>query len=89
MDEYHPLSAGEVVQVKPTMTPIGMSFAEGESLRVRLIGIDQGVYPPVDQSTLTVEGLEQVNDRGSIVLHSHAEGDLESYIVLQYISYVK
>ncbi|KAH6989606.1 Alpha/Beta hydrolase protein [Ilyonectria sp. MPI-CAGE-AT-0026] len=82
MDEYHPLSENEIVQVQVPLTPIGMRFSKGEKFKIRLSGINRSVYPPVDQASLTVEGLEDININATVSLHTGLEGDLESYIIL-------
>lgn len=82
MKEYQPLKEGEIVQIQVGLTPIGMRFAAGEKLQVRIPGVDRSVFPPVDQATLEVEDVENINEVVTVVLHSGLTDALSSYIIL-------
>ncbi|KAF7556693.1 hypothetical protein G7Z17_g1195 [Cylindrodendrum hubeiense] len=85
MDEYHPLDEKEIVQIQAPLTPIGMRFSKGEKFKIRLGGIDKSIYPPVDQATLTVENVEDININGTVSLHTGLGGNLESYLILPHV----
>lgn len=87
MKEYLPVSEGEIVHVEPGLTPIGMRFSAGEKLRVRISGVDKTVLPPVDQATLEVEGVEDINEFVTVVLHSGLADLAGSYLTLPVLSY--
>ena len=85
MEEFHPVTEGEIVEVKPPMTPIGMKFRAGERLRVKICGFDRSTFPPVDQATLEVdEGeIENPNRSGGVVtVHCGLDYGLASYIIV-------
>lgn len=69
MCEYRPVKEGESRVVSVGMTPTGMIFRKGEKLRVKISGVDETVYPPIDQATLDVRGLKDVDLGVSVELH--------------------
>jgi predicted acyl esterase len=44
MKKYQPLKEGEIAQSQVSLTPVGMRFAAGENLRVRISGVDRSVF---------------------------------------------
>ncbi|KAK5994366.1 Cocaine esterase [Cladobotryum mycophilum] len=81
LDKRSPVRASEVAQVQLPLTPIGMRFAAGEKLEVRISLSDDSVMPPVDQASLTVEGLEDYNKDAVLTCHSGPETG-GGYIIL-------
>jgi predicted acyl esterase len=82
MKEYLPVAEGEIVQVQPCLTPIGIKFCAGEKLRVRISGVGKTVLPPVDQAISEVESVEDINDSVTVVLHSGLADMAGSFIIL-------
>lgn len=85
LEEYHPVSEGEVVAVQPMLAPIGMTFRKGEKLRLRVGGTDRSVFPPIAQATLTVQNLSDINSHGQVYIHTGLAGTLQSWIELPVI----
>lgn len=67
MKECVPTAEDGVVQVEPWLTPIGMRFSAGEKLLIRISGVVKTVLSPVDQATLEVEGVEDINESVTLV----------------------
>jgi uncharacterized protein len=70
MDISSPIIEDEIIPVQVPMLPMGMQFSKGETIRVRVSGIDRSVFPPVDQATLTVNDIKNVNASGVVSLHT-------------------
>ena len=58
-----------------------MEFPQGQKLRVKGCGIDLNAFPPIDQATLEVEGVDNVNEQGVVTLHCGRKGNSGSYIL--------
>ena len=69
MDVRHPILDGDVMIVHPPILPIGMSFAAGETIRIRITGTEETVMPPAEAHTLRVEGLVDINQTGNVAVH--------------------
>jgi len=82
MGEYNPVGEGEIVEVTAVCTPISMEFPQGEKLRVKGCGIDLNTFSPIDQATLEVGGVENVNEQGVVTLHCGRKGNSDSCILL-------
>ncbi len=82
MKEYRPITQGEIVQVQPGLTPVGMRFRAGERLRIHVSGVDKTILPPVDQATLEVEGVEDINESVTVVIHSGLGDMTGSFVTL-------
>jgi len=82
LDVSQPVVEGQVVQVEPLFAPIGMRFRKGEGLRVRICGVDEHTFPPVDQAILEVPEVENLNAKGDVMIHCGVENEGGSYIVL-------
>jgi len=86
MKQYLLISEGDIVQVEPGLTPIGMRFTTGEKLRVRISGVDRTVLPPVDQATLEVEEAEDINQAVTVTIHGGLANMAGSFLVLPVLS---
>ncbi|KAJ6020711.1 hypothetical protein N7540_006215 [Penicillium herquei] len=86
MKQYNPVQGGEIVILQPPVTPIGMEFSAGEALRVHVSGTNTSVFPPIDQGTLTVQGLEDLNKDGVVTIHCGSNSEGDSYITLPILS---
>ncbi|ETS82448.1 hypothetical protein PFICI_04324 [Pestalotiopsis fici W106-1] len=81
MDKYAPLPPNQVVPIQIPMTPIGMRFSRGETLEIRVSGTNSAVFPPVDQATLDVQGLTDVNEHAVITLHLGEESHVSLPVI--------
>lgn len=83
MDQMTRIEEGKTIMVEASVTPIGMAFREGEKLRMRIGGRDDKVFPPVDQATLDVDGLRDVNENAIVQLDCGMEDkSWGSYIIV-------
>jgi uncharacterized protein len=73
MKQYNLVEGGEIVDLLPPLTQIGMRFGAGNALRVRISGTDTSVFPLIYQA-LTVQGVEDVNQQGTMTVHCGANG---------------
>ena len=76
------MGEGEIVEVTRVCMPISMKFPQGKKLRVKGCGIDLNTYPPIDQATLEVGGVENVNEQGVATLHCGRKDNSDSCILL-------
>ncbi|KKK12608.1 hypothetical protein P175DRAFT_0210150 [Aspergillus ochraceoroseus IBT 24754] len=76
----------ETVLFRPSVGPIGMNFAKGEQLRLRVSGQNPAVFPPVDQATLTVDNFQNPNETGVVSIHCGTYDKSGSYVTLPLLS---
>jgi hypothetical protein len=59
-----------------------MEFSASEALWDTFQATKTSVCPPIDQCTLTVEGVEDLNQHGVVTIHCGSRSEGASYITL-------